>query len=409
MKYVIIGNSTAAVGCVEGIRTADREGEITLIASEPYHTYSRPLISYLLEGKATRESMQYRPADFYEKNRVTAMLGRTAKEIDPDEKNVVLEDGGRIPYDKLLIATGSVPLVPPIEGLNGVERQFTFQSLDDAEALDAALFPGCRVLIVGAGLIGLKCAEGIHQKAGHITVVDLANRILPSVLDEEASRMVQRHIEAHGVEIILEDSAVRFREQEAELQSGRRIPFDILVMAAGVRPCVSLAKEAGCKIGRGVRIGRHCETSVPDLYAAGDCAEGIDALTGEQKVLAILPGAYLQGECAGKSMAGQNAVFDRGMAMNAVGFFGLHILTAGDGDGEAIVSRGPGEYKKLVVKDGLLRGFILVGSIARAGIYTAMIREQTPVSTVDFQLLREKPQLLAFDRQERKKQLAAAH
>lgn len=108
-------------------------------------------------------------------------------------------------------------------------------------------------------------------------------------------------------------------------------------------------------------------------------------------------------------MAGQNAVFDRGMAMNAVGFFGLHILTAGDGDGEAIVSRGPGEYKKLVVKDGLLRGFILVGSIARAGIYTAMIREQTPVSTVDFQLLREKPQLLAFDRQERKKQLAAAH
>ena len=163
MKYVIIGNSAAAVGCVEGIRQIDKESPITLIASEPHHTYSRPLISYLLYGHTDEQRMKYRPDSFYADNGVETMLGETVTAIDPKGKTVTLESGKVVSYDKLMVATGSRPFVPPIEGLDKVEKKFSFMTLDDAHALDAALNKDSRVLIMGAGLIGLKCAEGLSD------------------------------------------------------------------------------------------------------------------------------------------------------------------------------------------------------------------------------------------------------
>ena len=210
MKYAIIGNSAAAIGCVEGIRQVDREGEITLIASEPYHTYSRPLISYLLWGKTDTQRMKYRPDSFYADNGVKTLLGRTVTAVDPAARQLTLDDGTQLPYDRLMVATGSSALVPPIPGLDEVKNRFSFMTLDDAKALEAALTPDSRVLIMGAGLIGLKCAEGIADKAGSITVVDLADRVLPSILDKEAAAMVQSHLEARGIRFILGDKAARF-------------------------------------------------------------------------------------------------------------------------------------------------------------------------------------------------------
>ena len=131
MKYVIIGNSTAAIGCVEGIRQVDNEGNITLISNEPYHTYSRPLISYLLYGKTDEERMKYRPDSFYKDNDCTLLAGKTVTSIDPKGKNVLLDDGEKIPYDKLLVATGSRPFIPPIEGLDTVTQKFTFMSFGE--------------------------------------------------------------------------------------------------------------------------------------------------------------------------------------------------------------------------------------------------------------------------------------
>lgn len=153
MKYVIIGNSAAAIGTVEGIRQIDRDGPITIISNEPYHTYSRPLISYLLYGKTDLERMKYRPDDFYEKNNVTPLLGETVVQILPDKKQVALKSGKTVDYDKLMVATGSRPFVPPMEGLGQVEQKFSFMTLDDAKALEQAITPKSRVLIIGAGLI----------------------------------------------------------------------------------------------------------------------------------------------------------------------------------------------------------------------------------------------------------------
>ena len=198
-KYVIIGNSTAAIGCVEGIRSKDKDGEIVLIASENHHTYARPLISYLLQGKTDEERMKYRPDSFYEENHVTAKLGETVTKLDPEKKTVTLKSGEEIPYEKLLVATGSTPFVPPMEGLDTVPEKFTFMSLDDAHALESVLTKDSRVLIIGAGLIGLKCAEGIKERVKSITVVDLADCVLPSILDETGSAIVKDFLEKQDI------------------------------------------------------------------------------------------------------------------------------------------------------------------------------------------------------------------
>lgn len=408
MNYVIIGNSTAAVGCIEGIRSVDPKGPITVISDEPYPAYSRPLISYLLQGSTTEEKMRTRPSDFYEKNGVTLLSGKRAVKIDSTQKTVGLESGESIPYDRLLIAAGSRPFIPPMAGLERVEKKFTFMKLDDAKALEAHLTPESRVLIIGAGLIGLKCAEGIRDRVASLTVVDLADRILPSILDETGSKMMQKHIESNGVKFILGDRAAEFEKNKAHLKSGKTVEFDLLVVAVGVRPNTELATQAGCEVGRGIAVDEHSETSVTGIYAAGDCCECCDITTGQRRVLAILPNAYLQGETAGVKMAGGEKSFQNAVPMNAIGFFGLHVLTAGSYDGEEIVETKPGVYRKLVVKDNVLKGFILIGEIARAGIYTSLIREQTPLDTVDFELLKQKPQLMAFTAQRRAEKLGGA-
>ena len=238
MNYVIIGNGTAAVGTIEGIRAVDQNGPITVISEEPYHVYGRPLISYMLLGKTTEDKMlQYRPTDFYEKNGVTTLLGRKAVRIDPTAKAVKLEDGTSVPYDKLCICTGSRPFVPPMSGLDTVENKTSFMTLDDAKHLDAMLGSenDKRVLIIGAGLIGLKCAEGIYQRVKELTVIDLAPRILPNVLTEVPASIIQKHIESKGIKFLLEDSVEQFEPNTAHLKSGKTIDFDVLVVAVGVR------------------------------------------------------------------------------------------------------------------------------------------------------------------------------
>ncbi len=405
MKYVIIGNSAAAVGCIEGIREKDKKGSITVVSNEIHHTYSRPLISYLLYGKTDEERMKYRPDSFYEDNGVTTMLGRTAVKINPDKKTVELDDGTALSYDKLLVATGSKPFIPPMEGLDTVEKSFTFMTLDDAKALDAALTKDSRVLIVGAGLIGLKCAEGIFDKIGHLTVIDLADRILPSILDEKGSELVQKFLEDKGIEFRLGTSAASFDGNKAVLTNGDEIEFDVLVVAVGVRPNTELVSEAGGSVDRGIVTDKYSRTTITDVYAAGDCAKSHDITTGTDRILALLPNAYMQGVAAGRHMTGADMPYENAMPMNAIGFFGYHVITAGNYDGEELVTCDGMNYKKLVVKENCLKGFIMIGDVRRAGIYTKLIREKVPLDTIDFELISRKPQLMAFSREERAKQL----
>ena len=407
MKYVIIGNSTAGIGAVEGIRSIDKQGEITIITDEAYHTYSRPLISYLLLGKVTKESMRYRRDNFYSDNNCTLLSNAVAEKIDAKAKNVVLRDGKKITYDKLLVATGSSPFVPPFEGLDTVKDKYTFMSLDDAQKLDTALGKDKRVLIVGAGLIGLKCAEGIHERVKHITVLDLAPRILSSILDDDGAKLVKNHIESKGIEFRLSANIKSFKPNAAILEGGETIDFDILVLAVGVRPNTALLNGIA-KIDKGIAVNEKSETSAPDIYAAGDCTQTNDISSGQNKIMALLPNAYMQGECAGINMAGGDKIFDKAIPMNAIGFFGLHMITAGSYAGDVHAETGRDNYRRLFYSDNKLNGYILIGNVEKAGIYTSLIRERTPLDTIDFALVCEKPGLMAFRKEERMVKLGGA-
>ena len=405
MRYVIIGGSAAAIGCIEGVRSVDKTGEIILITGETEWNYSRPLISYLLEGKTTRDKMWCRPDSFFTRNGVTVKAGVLATALDAGDRTVRLSTGERLAYDRLLAATGSRPFVPPIPGLETVERTFCFQTLSDASALAEALRPESRVLILGAGLTGVKCAEGIRGLCAQIAIADLAPRVLPAVLDDTAAAMVQARMEEKGVRFYLNDSAAAFRGNTARLQSGTELEFDVLVTAVGVRPNTQLVADAGGAVDRGILVDGRCATTLPDVYAAGDCAQGYDAVSGEKRMLPLWPNAMLQGETAGINMAGGRADNTQGIALNASGVFGLHMVTAGSYEGESFTVQRDGSYKRLVTADGVLKGVIMVGDVSRAGIYTDLIRKKKPLSEIDFDLIRESPQLMAFSQKDRRVQL----
>ena len=402
-QYVIIGNGVAATGCIEGIRSVDKEGAITVVSEENHEVYCRPLISYYLEKKTNLERMRYRDEAFYERMGCQVLYGRKAVSIDKEKKEAVLDDGSVLPYTSLCLATGSSPFLPSFEGLDTVPEKYSFLTLDDALALEEAISDTSRVLIIGAGLIGLKCAEGICKRTASVTVCDLADRVLSSILDNDAAAIVQRPLEANGLSFLLGDSVARFDKKTAQMNSGAVLDFDVLVLAIGVRANIALAKDAGGEVGRGIRIDSHMRTSLSDIYAAGDCAEGMDISSGEMKVLAILPNAVLQGYTAGQNMAGKNVTFEKGIPMNSIGFFGLHIMTAGTYEGDIYEEKTEDSLKRIYTKDDLLKGFMLIGLEERAGILTSMIREKTPLSSVNFEIMKKVATTAAFPADIRRK------
>ncbi|MDD4316719.1 MAG: FAD-dependent oxidoreductase, partial [Clostridia bacterium] len=306
--------------------------------------------------------------------------------------------GRQISYDKLLIATGSTPFVPPFKGLDVVNKVHTFYTLNDALELEKALAPHKKMLIVGGGLIGLKCAEGVYGKVKQITVVDKSHKLLSSILDDEGSQTVKELMESKGIRLKLSADLTQFDESCAQFADGSREEFDILVIAIGVRSNAAPAKASGLNVNQGVIIDAHMRTSDENIYSAGDCAEGYDMLLEKQRVLALLPNAYMQGETAGRNMAGKNEEYLTGIPMNAIGLFGLHMVSAGVYEGESVTKKAASSYKRLFFDDNRLKGFIIIGDCGRAGIYTSLIREKIPLSEIDFRLITDRPQLIALNK-----------
>lgn len=409
-NYVIIGNGAAAAGCIEGIRAADKTGKITVISKEQHPVYCRPLISYYLEGKTTLERMHYRAPDFYEKNGCRVLYGVEATALNPNEKTVTLSNGEQLLYSEVCVATGSSPFVPPMKGLETVLQKFNFLTVDDALALEEAVTKTSRILIVGAGLIGLKCAEGLKNRVQSVTVCDLADRVLSSILDAPAAAFMQKHLEQNGLTFLLNNSVEQFSGNTARFTGGQTLEFDQLVLAVGVRPNVGLVKNAGGSCGRGITVNSAMQTSLPFVFAAGDCTESTDISDNTVKIMALMPNAYMQGFCAGSNMAGKAAGFQNAIPMNAIGFFGLHAMTAGsrpgpEQGGKVYTEQDEKHIKKLYSKNGLLTGFILIGQTERAGIYTSLIRNKIPLNSVDYEALKKAPNLFAFGQEYRRNKL----
>ncbi len=400
MNYVIIGNSVAAVGAIRGIRSVDQEGNITVISRERHIAYGRPLISYLLGGLITEKRMAYLPEDFYENNRVNLLLNSEVTGVDTDKKRVRLAAGDAIGYDRLLIATGGDPFVPPIEGMADKEKVFTFTTWDDAAKLKGIAHDIDKVVVIGGGLIGLKAAEGLHLLGKQITVVELADRVLSSAFDRTAGRVVAKKMKANGIEVLTEETVVRIEGEGGvitgvTLKSGDFVPCDTVIVAIGVRPAASFLKGSKIEVNRGVVVDDTMETSEKGVFAAGDVAEARDFFSGSKNPLPIWPDAYIQGDIAGCTMAGGEKKYIGGLAMNSIEFFKVSTISMGitnpidPADYEVLTYQDLEnyQYRKIVLQGNLLVGAVLVGNVERAGILAGLIREKADVTPFKDKLL----------------------
>ncbi|HEY3306965.1 MAG TPA: FAD-dependent oxidoreductase [Desulfuromonadaceae bacterium] len=389
MNYVIVGNSVAAVGAIRAIRGLDQQGNITVISREKHNAYGRPLISYLLGGLINEKRMSYLPEDFYQQHRINLLLNSEVTAVDSLKKTVGLASGDLIPYDKLLLATGGDPFVPPIEGLADKDRIFTFTTWDDAAKLKGISSDINRAVVIGGGLIGLKAAEGLNLLDKNVTVVELADRVLSSAFDRPAGKIVARKMKANGIDVITEDTVVRIEGEGGDisgvtLKSGDFLPCDTVVVAIGVRPAAGFLANSGVNVNRGIVVDNSMLTSAKDIYAAGDVAEAADFFSDQKNPMPIWPDAYIQGDIAGTAMAGGQKDYEGGLAMNSIEFFKVSTISMGITN-----PKDPSEYeihtyqdiqnyqyRKIVLQDNRLVGAVLVGSVDRAGIFSGLIREK---------------------------------
>lgn len=401
MKYVIIGNSAAAVGAVEGIRSRDEDSEIVIISQENHHTYSRPLISYLLAGKINEKQMYYRSSDFYSCNKVKALLGEKVVAIAPERHIVhITSPGMDVSYDRLLLAAGGTPVIPACFH-ECYDNLFHFHSWDDAVQIKARLQADeepLRCVIVGGGLIGLKAAEALTLCGQKVTVVEAAGFLLNSVLDKEGAAVVKNHLEAQGINIILSAPVSRV-EGEGNIESlvledGTRVECDLVVLAAGVKPNWEWCEDIGLNVDRGVLVNEELKTSLPDIYAAGDIAQVYEENSGMYRSIPILPVAYRQGKTAGLNMTGEAIKYDKLLPFNSIPILGLNIATAGsnpsdDGNLEIMQKNGKDEYRRVTLKNNRLIGFIMIGNISRSGLYSGLIEKKVDTESFKSKLLKD--------------------
>ncbi|MGN0521942.1 MAG: NAD(P)/FAD-dependent oxidoreductase [Eubacterium sp.] len=410
MKYVIIGASAAGLAAAQAIRTVDTKGDITVLTDEAYLPYSRPSISYFLKGKVKESDMYLRKPYFYKEKNINIVTSSKVTAIDTDKKTV---RAGRknYPYDRLCICTGSKPFIPPMENVSGKANCFTFLDLDSAKQVKKLACEKTRAVVIGAGLIGMKAAEGLAKICKSVDVVELAPRVLPSILDANSSKQVKKHLENNGIKFHLENTVVKASSKGKQITSvtlndGKKLACDLLVVAVGVRPEASLAEKAGIEVNRGIVTDvKTMQTSNPDIYAAGDCCISVDMLDGAEKIIALWPNAVQQGTVAGIQMAGGDEVVDSTYSVNAIDFFGLRICTCGliNATGEQYldkISKNGDEYKRLIFKDGKLVGYVLINSSTNAGIYTNLISNRVNLDTLEGDIM-DAPSIFMFDKETR--------
>jgi len=415
VRAVIIGNSATAVGAIESLRQTDQLAEVVVISEESHLIYSRPLLDHYLGGAIGADQLSYRDGDFYTQHNVMAVLDCSVVRIDTDAHAVATSRGETFVYDKLLIATGGVPIVPPVPGIE-TEGVHTFARLADAKAIDAQLAAGHvrRAVVVGGGMIGIKATDALIKRHTSVTMLELAPRILSAALDDTGSGMMANLLADAGVQVLVEDTvehinSIRGHLSSVTLRSGQEVPCELLVFGIGVRPNSGLAKEAGIQVNRGIVVDEYMRTSADDVYAAGDVAEAYDLVVDMNRTVAIWPNAYRQGAIAGAHMVGLDRPDRGGVAMNVIEVCGIPAISVGNGNVEgdeykvlADLTEREHRYKRLVLKDGRLVGVILIGQIDRAGIYTGLIRNRTLLGEAGEKLLGANISLLSLPDQYRK-------
>jgi NAD(P)H-nitrite reductase large subunit/ferredoxin len=387
---VVVGSSAAGMAACEAAREHAPDCSITLVTADASPQYSRPLLAYALAGRVRREELSWR-ADGYLANdlRVRVLSGVRVTGLRSDAGALVLEQGTELLFDALILATGARGAMLAIPGadLPGVSP---FRNLDDLEAVDRLVAPGRPAVVLGGGNVGLQACEALLSRGMHVTVVATSPHLLSQMVDAETGRRVAKLFKGHGLNVRTGCDAAeilgRGRVEAVRLENGELIPAGLVVVGKGITPNVEWLRGSGIRVAKGIVVDLCGRTSVPGIFAAGDCAEVADPLTGRSRIGGIWPVAYEMGRAAGRAAVGIERPSRGAFRMNASRFFGEPIISMGEisaervegGSSQILVDR-EGIYRKLVYSRGRLAGALLYGDVSGAGILYRLYREGVEV------------------------------
>ena len=382
MEYVILGAGAAGITAAKTIRKADSEGKITVISTDT-QVHSRCMLHKYLSHERDAAGISFVDPDFFEKNQIAWLPGKTVNRLDTQRKKVYTDQGDEVSYDRLLIATGAESFIPPVGNLREAENVFGLRHLRDAQAIDELAKDVENIVIIGSGLVGLDAAYGLMETGKKVSIVEMADQILPVQLDKTAALEYQKRFEEAGARFYLgrkaadtvmeEDKIIR----EIILDNGEKLPCDLIIVAAGVRSAVAGMEGEGIVIDRGIKVDDYLQTGAEGVYAAGD----VTGLSG------IWPNAQKQGETAALNMCGSHVEYtDRYAIKNTINFFGLVSMCVGvilPQEGDVVIAREDSRnYKRVVLRDGKVVGVLLQGDISHGGIWQYLIKNQISISGI---------------------------
>jgi nitrite reductase (NADH) large subunit len=383
---VVVGNGMAAARLVDELaKVALGRYAIAVIGDEPRLAYNRVLLSSVLAGETASHDIELKPASWWRDRGVTLKYGCVATEIDVGRRELKIANEESISFSRLVLATGSAPLRLNVSGAN-LAGVHTFRDSRDVDLLLTLAAQKKRVVVVGGGLLGLEAAYGLAKAGAPVTLIHLMDRLMERQLDAPAADILKTLVERKGIRIMLGANTARIhgetRVEGVELTDGRRIEADAVIFAAGIRPNVALAKDAGVPVNRGVLVDDHLQTGAPDIFALGECAEHRGICYG------LVEPAYEQARILAQHLAGAPAAYGGSVVATNLKVSGVGVFSAGDFMGsegsEAIVLSDVrhGTYKKLVISNGRLTGAVLVGDTADALWYLELIRNQKSIAGI---------------------------
>ncbi|MBK8319596.1 MAG: NAD(P)/FAD-dependent oxidoreductase [Betaproteobacteria bacterium] len=387
MKHIILGNGPAGVVAAETLRRVAPADDILLVGNEDEPPYSRMAIPYLLEGNIDEAGTYLRKtAGHFASLRIEQRRGRVVA-VNTEKQTILFEDGHFESYDRLLIATGSHPVRPPIPGIDLPEAQ-TCWTLEDARAIAARAQPGSRVLQLGAGFIGCIIMEALVKRGVHLTVVEMGDRMVPRMMTPEAGGMIKRWVEKQGVNVVTKAGVDRIEKGQnrpltVTLTTGEQLECDLLIVAAGVAPNVAFLEGTAVHVAKGILVDATMQTSVPGIYAAGDVAEAPNLFSGRHLVSAIQPNAVDQARIAALNMAGQPTEMKGVLAINVLDSMGMISSSFGEwqgvegGDGVERADEANGRYISLQFQGEVLVGATSVGLTEHVGALRGLIQGKT--------------------------------
>jgi nitrite reductase (NADH) large subunit len=405
MQIVIIGNSAAGISALEAFRKYDQKSKITLISKETDLVYSRVLLPYYLSGKLSQDKIFIRDADYYKTMNVTLIKNGVTR-INEKDKQIHLENKQNIPFDRLLIATGSSAIKPPITGLNQ-SPIFHMWTLDDVHQIDPLFKSGKRVLFLGSGFVSLKAASAAVSKGLDVSVYELMPRIMPLMVDDLGAELIQQKMLDSGAKLHV-NTVTQKVEKQADgtlvvyAEGKQPLTVDFIIVGTGVRPNMEFLIDSSIKTDRGILVNQNMETSVPDIYAAGDVAQGPTTFEEQHQIHALWPTAVEMGKIAGSNMSGKPVEYCGSLSMNVTELFGITAASIGrfieDGQNKGFVYEAQAEngYLKVVFEQGVPVGGTAVGNpelIPFLGMLRPMIRKRKKIECPEkklFQYIHEK-------------------